>query len=98
MQDTRQKDEHWINLKTIEARQLDGLTVHLIISNARAFKSGVIMVVIASRGMHPKHRITIQRRRSNAFFNASQQPHLDAPLEIRRPRPNQNGPRWTVSS
>ena len=82
MQDMRQKEKRWINLKTIEAHRLDGLTVHLIISNTHAFKSGVITAVIASRGMHLKRRIAIQRRRSNAFYNASQWPHPDAPSEI----------------
>ena len=98
VQDTRQKEERWINLRTIEARRLDGLTVHRIISNTRAFKLRVITAVISSRGMHPKRWIAIQRRRSNAFYNASQRPHPDAPSEIRRFRYFQNGPRWTISS
>ena len=82
----------------IIACRLDVLTVHRIISNARASKSGVITAVIASRGMYPKRLIAIQRRRSNAFYNASQRPHPDAPSEIRRSRHNKKGPRWTVSS
>ena len=83
VQDTRQKEERWINLRTIEACRLDGFTVHRIVSNARAFKSGVIMAVISSRGMHLKRRIAIQRRRSNAFFITHLKwPHLDAPSEI----------------
>ena len=71
MQDTWQKEERWINLRTIEARRLDVLAVHRITSKTRAFKSGVMTAVISSRGMHPKHRIAMQRRRSNAFYNAS---------------------------
>ena len=98
VQDTRQKEERWINLRTIEVCRLDGLTVHRIILNARAIKSGVITAVISSHGMHPKHRIAIERRRSNAFYNASQRPHPDAPSTIWRLRHFSNGPQWTVSS
>ena len=39
--------------------------------------SGVITAVIASRVMHLKRWIAIQRRRSNAFYNASQRLHPD---------------------
>ena len=36
--------------------------------NARALNEGIITAEISSRRMHPKHRIAIQQRRSNAFL------------------------------
>ena len=62
---------------TIEARRSDVLADHRIRSNARAINSGVITAVIAARGMHLKRWIAIIQRRSNAFYNAYQQPHPD---------------------
>ena len=54
--------------------------------SARAIFKGVITVEIESRATHPDRRIAIQGARSNAFYNASQRLHPDAPSKIRRLR------------
>ena len=83
LQVTWMTQRHWI---TMEARQSSTPANHWNRSNAPAVNSGVLTVVIISRGMHPKRWIAIQRRRSNAFYKRISTAASRPSIEIPRPR------------
>ena len=66
--------------------------------NARALNKGVMMFVIQSCGENSDHRITIQRRQNDAFYNGHLRRSSRPSIKIKRLQLFRNGPRWTISS
>ena len=98
VQDTWQTARRWIKQSTDYHAWITWTRGPSDPSNARDINRGVIKAVISYRGEHPDRQIVIQRRRSNAFYNASQRASSEGFITDRTAATFLKWLRWTVPS